>query len=224
MYGWLGYFCILGTVFIAMFLSIWTGGLQICAQAMWCWLVLKVIFLCSIFIMSQASVTTATTTSPPMTIVCSGTSSFLMTVTMTSTLMELSVTLGQHDVFLPPPLMLRDTRGVVDLTKVLQHQPQFKMPLHGYANYAMSPAQVRFSFRVEPHTDSLICIGICSGVYFLLSGTMLDAIFTNGGSTIEVCTIVAFQSIPMAEICATWWWSSAHTRNALSGCSLHCFE
>ena len=41
------------------FLLYWTGGLQMCTQASCCWLVL---FLCSIFIMSQASTTMATTT------------------------------------------------------------------------------------------------------------------------------------------------------------------
>ena len=38
----------------------------------------------------------------------------------------------------------------------------------------------------------------------LLSGALLDAIFTNGGLTIGVCTTVTLQSIPMAGICASW--------------------
>ena len=44
------------------------------------------------------------------------------------------------------------------------------------------------------------------------------------GLNFGVCTIAAFCSIPMAGICAAWWWSSAHARNALHGCSLHCFK
>ena len=76
-----------------------------------------VIFLCSDFIMSQA---TATTTTPPVTVVCSGTLSVIMTVTMGPTLMGLTVTLGQHEVVLPPLLKLRGMRGVVGLITVLQ--------------------------------------------------------------------------------------------------------
>ena len=44
------------------------------------------------------------------------------------------------------------------------------------------------------------------------------------GSTNGVCTIATPWSLPMAGICTTWQWVSAHTRYALSGCSLHCFE
>ena len=44
------------------------------------------------------------------------------------------------------------------------------------------------------------------------------------GSTIGVLTIAAFWSLPIVGICTTWWWSLAHTMNALSGCSLYCFE
>ena len=55
----------------------------------------------SIFIMSQA---TATTTAPPVTVVCSGASSFTMTVILAPTLMRLPMTLDQHDVDLSPLL------------------------------------------------------------------------------------------------------------------------
>ena len=90
-----------------------------CAQAICSRPVLLVLFLCSDFIMSQASATTAITTTLPVIVVCSGTSSLLMTITMAPTLMELPVTVGQHDVVLLWLLMLRDTRGVVGLTTVL---------------------------------------------------------------------------------------------------------
>ena len=76
------------------------------------------------------------------------------------------------------------------------------MPLQAYVNYAMGPPKVTFTFRVGPPTDMLICVGICSSVCFLLSGTMLDAIHTSGDSAIVYCAIAAFWSIPMIGICA----------------------
>ena len=82
------------------------------AQAMCCRLVLIVLFLFSVSIMSQASATTATTTTPSVTVVSSGILSLLMTVTMAPILMGIPATSGEGDVVLPPPLMLRDTRGV----------------------------------------------------------------------------------------------------------------
>ena len=39
--------------------------------------------------------------------------------------------------------------------------------------------------------------GVCSGVCFLLSGAMLDAIFPSGGSTIGICTIANLWSLPV---------------------------
>ena len=126
----------------------------------WC------IFLCSVFIMSEANATTIT---PPVTAVCSGASSLTMTVTMALTLMGLSATLGQHDKVLPPPMTLRDTRGVSGLATVLQQQPQSKMPSQTYTNYAMGPLQVSFFFTLEPLTDLLIYVGVCYGVCFLPS-------------------------------------------------------
>ena len=118
MYGLLMYVCIMGTVFIAVLLSVWTGGLWMHAQAMCNSLVVTTPFLCSVFIMPQASATTATTTTPPVAVVSSGTFSLLMNVTMAPTLMGLPATLGQNDVGLPPLLILRDTRGVVGLATV----------------------------------------------------------------------------------------------------------
>ena len=105
---------------------------------------------------------------------------------------------------LPPLLMSVDTRVVVFLTSVLQKQPKSQMPPHAYDNYVMGPLQVGFSFRVEPLTDLLICVGVCYGASSLLSGAMMDAILTYGGSTIGVCTTEAFWIMPMAGICASW--------------------
>ena len=73
--------------------------------------------------MSQASATTAMTTTPPMTVVCSGMSSLFTTVTMAPSLMGLPVTSGQHDVVLPPLLTLRNSGSVVDPAIVPEQQP-----------------------------------------------------------------------------------------------------
>ena len=67
--------------------------------------------------MSQA---TATTTAPPMNVVCFCTSSLMMTLTIAPTLMGLPATSGQHDVVLLPLLMPRDTRDVVGIATVPQ--------------------------------------------------------------------------------------------------------
>ena len=64
MYGWLRYLCILGTVLIDVLQSVWTGGLWMYAKDMCYRLVLIVLFLCSVFIMSQVSATMSTTTTP----------------------------------------------------------------------------------------------------------------------------------------------------------------
>ena len=60
--------------------------------------------------------------------------------------------LDQYGVALLTPLTLRDSGGVVGLATVLQQQPQSWMPPQAYANHAMGPPQVGFSFRVEPST------------------------------------------------------------------------
>ena len=127
-------------------------------QAMCCTLVLIVSFLCSVFIMSQASATTATSTTPPVTVVCSGTSSFLRTVTMVPTLIGQPVTSGQPDVVLPPLLMPRVTRNVIGLGTVSQQQLQSKMPFQAYANYAMGPPLIILYFTVEHCSNLLKCM------------------------------------------------------------------
>ena len=93
------------------FPSLWIASLldwmdmDVC-YASYCWS-----FLC-VFIMSQAFPTMAMTTTPPVTVVCSGMSSLLSVVTMAPSLMELP-TSGQHDVVLPPPLTPRHSRGFI---------------------------------------------------------------------------------------------------------------
>ena len=43
-----------------------------------------------------------------------------------------------------------------------------------------------------------------SGVSFLLSGAMVDALFNLWGLNHWVCNIAAFRSLPIAGIYATW--------------------
>ena len=89
------YFCLLGLEASGCLLRLHAVDLFSC------------LFLCNVFIVFQ---TTATTTTPPVTIVCSGTSSLIMTFTMGPTLIKLPATSGQHNAVLLPLLMPRDMR------------------------------------------------------------------------------------------------------------------
>ena len=55
------------------------------------------------------------------------------------------------------------------------------MPLQAYANYAVGSPQIGFFFRGEPLTVLYIICLVSSGVCFLLSGAIVDAILTLGG-------------------------------------------
>ena len=148
-----------------------------------------------VFIGSRASTTMAMTTTAPVTVVSSGTSSDLSTITMAPSLMGLPVTSGQHDVVLPPPLTLRHSGGVVGLATVQQQQTSSQMPLQAYANYAMGPPELCFTFRVEPPTMLYFYMfGVCSGVCFLLSGAMLGAIFTYGPQPLGFAPLQPFEA------------------------------
>ena len=83
---------------------------------------------------------------------------------------------------------------------------------------------VSFSFRVQSSTNSLFDVLVSYVVCFVLSGSHVTAMFTNGGSTIGVCDTAILQRIPLAGICASRWWSVAHASSVLSGCSSHCFD
>ena len=81
-------------------------------------------------------------------------------MTVALSLMGLPVTLDQHGVVQPPPLMLRGSGGIIGPASVPQQQPQSLMPLLAYANYAMGASQVGFFFRVESATILyIICLG-----------------------------------------------------------------
>ena len=115
------------------------------------------VFLCNVFpIMSQVTMTTATTILP-VTVVYSGVSPITTTDMMTPTSVA-PPTWVQHDLVLPPKMILGDKmKGSAGLTTMLQQkQLQSKMPSWAYANYAMGPPRVSFSFRVESPTDSYV--------------------------------------------------------------------
>ena len=112
--------------------------------------------------------TMAMTTTPPVTVVSSGLSS-VSSVTVAPSLMGLALTLEQHGVIQPPPLMLRGPGGVIGPASVPQHQPPCSMPLLAYANYAMGSPQLSVLFRFEPPTVLyIICLVsiLVSAFYF----------------------------------------------------------
>ena len=112
--------------------------------------------------------TTALTTTPPITVVSSGLSS-VSSVTVAPSLMGFPVSLDQHGVVQPQPLMLRGSGGVTGSVSVPQQQTPSLMPLLAYANYAMGSPQVGFFFRVEPPTILyIICLVsiLVSAFYF----------------------------------------------------------
>ena len=103
--------------------------------------------------------TMAPTTTPPFTVVSSDLSS-VSSVIVAPSLMGFPVSLDQHGMVPPPPLMLRGSGGVLGSVSVPQQQtPSSMLPL-SYANYAMGSPQVGFFFRVEPPTIivSYICL------------------------------------------------------------------
>ena len=93
--------------------------------------------------------TTTLTTTPPVMVVSSGLSS-VSSVTVVPSLTGFPVSLDQHGMVPPPPLMLRGSGGVLGSVSVPQQQTPSSMPLLTYANYAMGSPQVGFFFRVEP--------------------------------------------------------------------------
>ena len=63
-----------------------------------------------------------------------------------------------------------------------QQQPQSQMPSQAYANYTMGAPQVSFLFQsLAFHQFIMLYFGACYGVCFLLSGSYVDTMLTNGG-------------------------------------------
>ena len=95
--------------------------------------------------------TMALTTTTPVTVLSSGLSS-VSSVTMAPSLTGFPVSLDEHGMVPPPPLMPRGSGGVTGSVSVPQQQTPSSMPPLAYANYAMGSPQVGFFFRVEPPT------------------------------------------------------------------------
>ena len=149
---------------------------------------------------------------------CSRASSITTSVTMAPTSVGLAAS-DWHDVVLPPQLIPRDTmRGPVGHATVPQQwQPQSQMPSQANASYSIGPPQVSFLFqRWDFHQFIMLYVSACYGVYFVLSGSYMAAMLTNGCITIGVYNATTLWSMPLAGICT-------HTRSVLSGCSFNCF-
>ena len=103
--------------------------------------------------------TTALTTAPPVKVVSSGLSS-MSSVTVAPSLTGFLVSLDQHGVVPPPPLMPRGSGVVLGSVSVPQQQPPSSMPPLAYANYAMGSPQVGvfFSELSLPSFVSYICL------------------------------------------------------------------
>ena len=116
--------------------------------------------------MSHVS-TTAPTTTPLVIVVSSGLSS-VSSVTVAPSLTGFPVSLDEHRVVPPPPLLLRGSGGVIGSVSVPQQQTPSSVPFLAYASYAMSSPQVCFFFRVEPPTILyLICmVSILVSVFY----------------------------------------------------------
>ena len=85
--------------------------------------------------------TMAPTTTPLVTVVSSGLSS-VSSDTVAPSLTGFPVSLDQHGVVPPPPLIPRGSRGVLGSVSVPQQQTPSLMPLLAYANYTMGSPQV----------------------------------------------------------------------------------
>ena len=174
----------------------------------------------------MSPIATATTTSP-LAVVCYRTSPISMTVTMAPTSLDLEES-DQHDVVLPPQLILTGTvRDSVGLATVLQQQqPQSEMPSWAYVNYAMGPPQVSFLFQSwASHQFITLYICACCDAYcFIPSGFHVTSMLTSGGPTVGFCNGATLWCILLEGIYACCWWSVSHPRSALSGCSFYCFR
>ena len=140
----------------------------------------------SLFLIMSQVTATSTGTTPPVTFVCSG----VMLITVIVTLITISVyqtTFGQHDVVLLPQLIPQD------------------LVMGSVANCTMDPAQVSFSFGIEPPTDFLCHILVYDmALAFCFQVPMRLPCLPMGGQLLWVYNITAHQGIPLAGICASW--------------------
>ena len=151
---------------------------------------------------------TITTTTPPVTIVCSGASLITMIGTLGPTSVG-QILLGQWDVVLLPQLILQDTlRDSAGLTHMpQQHIPQSWVSSQAYATYALGPLQVSSSSEMSLPQFLYHVLGV---LWCLLSGSHVAVMITYGGSFLGLCDTTTL-SLPMVGICVSWWWSVTHT-------------
>ena len=112
--------------------------------------------------------TMALTTTPPGRVVFSVLSS-VSPMTVAPSLTGFPVSLNQHGMVPPPPLMLRGSGSVPGSVSVPQQQTPSSMPPLAYANYAMGSPQVGFFSELSlPSFVSYICLVsvLVSAFYF----------------------------------------------------------
>ena len=169
--------------------------------------------------MSQVTVTTTT---PPVTVVCSRVSLITMMVTLAPTSVG-QITLGLHDMVLLQQFIPRDTLWGSAVPQ--QQNPQLKIPSQAYDNYATCPTQVTFSSELRiPVISHVMCWCL---LWCLLSAFRFPyhCHVHNRAQPLGFCNTTTLWSLYLAGICATWWWwSVACTRGALNGGSSHFYE
>ena len=117
-------------------------------------------FLCSLFLISQF---TATITTPPVTVVCSGASPITMAVTMAPPLGIAAS--GQHDVVLPPQLILSGLlRCSINLTTATTSVLDAFSSLCQLCNWS-SPSKFSLS-ELSLHEFIVLYVGACYGICF----------------------------------------------------------
>ena len=128
----------------------------------------------------------------------------------------------QKDMVLPPLLMPLDTSGVIGIPTVSQQLPQSQVIFQAYADYTIGPLYVSFSFRVEPPTHLYIYVGICSGVCFLLSGSMWMLFPPMGLNCWGLPHCSPLEHACGRHICILVMVQDPY--HPLGGCFLYCFE
>ena len=151
--------------------------------------------------------TSNTTTMPYLTVMLAATWTVFTTVMIASTLVALPGVPNQQDELLPSLLIPMDImRTVADFAAQLHQQPQAQMGPQDSMHLGLCLLCQRsltgkfFPFRVEPPSD-LLCW--CYGVCFLVSGSNVVTVYTNGDSTHLDFHYTVLQNIHMECIFAS---------------------
>ena len=152
---------------------------------------------------------------PPVTVFCSRASPITMTVTMAPISVGLAA-LGKHNMVLTPQL-IRGT-PLCHSNNNLSHRFLLRymalMPLVLLRWVSLSELNL-------PLTHYILhwCL-----LWYMLLGSCVAAMLTNGSLTIGVCSAATLWGMPLDSICASWRRSVAHVRSTQSGCSFYCFD